>query len=192
MPRRWWRRASWRNAFHYGKDQDVMHACTGWFFGRNILQIVKDDSLCTGPGYSALNATPCTLPATHNLLCLCAVGMHLSALVDPGARALTAASTAALIAAFKAGWCSGEIARSRTRSCSMTRMHLAPPPFGPEKATRGFRAHRGPNRTRPYTLQLSPVKRFTALRGGPRAPRAGRGGAEHLGEEGHLPRGRSR
>ena len=81
----------------------------GWFLRRNILEIVQDDSLCTDPKYSALNGHTmlhALYPQTHHLLCLCAVGMHLSALVDPGARALTAASTAALIAAFKAGWCS--------------------------------------------------------------------------------------
>ena len=74
----------WRNALHYGKDQEMMHACAGWFLGRNILQIDRDDTQCTGPGMSALNATPspCPLPATHNPLCLCAVGMLVSALVD--------------------------------------------------------------------------------------------------------------
>ena len=51
----------WRNALHYGKDQEMMHACAGWFLGRNILQIERDDSRCTGPGMSALNATPCPL-----------------------------------------------------------------------------------------------------------------------------------
>ena len=63
-----------------------MHSCTGWFLGRNILQIERDDSRCTGPGMSALNATPCPLPATHNPLCLCAVGMLVSALVDQSGR----------------------------------------------------------------------------------------------------------
>ena len=76
----------WRNALHYGKDQEMMHSCTGWFLGRNILQIDRDDTQCTGPGMSALNATPCPLAATHNPLCLCAVGMLLSALVDQSGR----------------------------------------------------------------------------------------------------------
>ena len=53
----------WRNALHFGKDQEMMHSCTGWFLGRNILQIERDDSRCTGPGMSALNATP---PSTRN------------------------------------------------------------------------------------------------------------------------------
>ena len=76
----------WRNALYYGKDQEMMHACTGWSLGRTILQIERDDSRCTGPGMSALNATPCPLPATHNPLCLCAVGMLVSALVDQSGR----------------------------------------------------------------------------------------------------------
>ena len=49
----------WRKPLHYGKEQEMMHACTGWFLQRNILQIDRDDTQCTGPGMSALNATPC-------------------------------------------------------------------------------------------------------------------------------------
>ena len=26
----------WRNALYYGKDQEMMHSCTGWFLGRNM------------------------------------------------------------------------------------------------------------------------------------------------------------
>ena len=36
----------------------------------------------------ALNATPCPLAATHNLLCLCAVGMYLQAFVDRAGRGI--------------------------------------------------------------------------------------------------------
>ena len=32
----------WRNALHFGKDQEMMHSCTGWFLGRNILQIERE------------------------------------------------------------------------------------------------------------------------------------------------------
>ena len=32
----------WRNALYYGKDQEMMHSCTGWFLGRNILQIERE------------------------------------------------------------------------------------------------------------------------------------------------------
>ena len=39
----------WRTALHYGTDQEMMHACTGWYLRRNILQIDRDDSRCTGP-----------------------------------------------------------------------------------------------------------------------------------------------
>ena len=37
----------WRTALHYGNDQEMMHACTGWYLRRNILQIDRDDTRCT-------------------------------------------------------------------------------------------------------------------------------------------------
>ena len=49
----------WRDARHYGYQQTEMHAVTGWFLERNILQIERDAELCTGPKESALNATHC-------------------------------------------------------------------------------------------------------------------------------------
>ena len=54
----------WLNALHYGKDQEMMHSCTGWFLGRNILQIERDEIA------GALARNECaqrhTLPSTRN------------------------------------------------------------------------------------------------------------------------------
>jgi hypothetical protein len=47
----------WREAFHYGYNQTEMHAITGWFLERNMLQIDRDAQQCTGHKESALNAT---------------------------------------------------------------------------------------------------------------------------------------
>ena len=74
------RLADWKKEKHYGMDQNLMHACAGWFVRRNLLNIDIPERLL--PGYSALNATPCPPAATHDLLCVCAVGMHVTALLN--------------------------------------------------------------------------------------------------------------
>ena len=75
------RLADWKKERHYGGgDQNLMHACTGWFLQRNLLNIDFPERVM--PGYSALNATPCPPAATHDLLCVCAVGMHVTALLN--------------------------------------------------------------------------------------------------------------
>ena len=74
------RLADWKKEKHYGMDQNLMHACAGWFLRRNLLNIDIPERLL--PGYSALNATPCPPAATHDLLCVCAVGMHVTALLN--------------------------------------------------------------------------------------------------------------
>ena len=74
------RLADWKKERHYGHDQNIMHQCTGWFLQRNLLNIDFPERLL--PGYSALNATPCPPAATHDLLCVCAVGMHVTALLN--------------------------------------------------------------------------------------------------------------
>ena len=75
------RLADWKTPKHYGGGaQHLMHACAGWFVRRNLLNIDIPERLL--PGYSALNATPCPPAATHDLLCVCAVGMHVTALLN--------------------------------------------------------------------------------------------------------------
>jgi hypothetical protein len=55
----------WRTAQHYGKDQELMHPCAGWYFRRNILVIDTRENVL--PSYCALNATPCPLvPSSRN------------------------------------------------------------------------------------------------------------------------------
>ena len=76
------RLAVWKKEKHYGGGaQHLMHACAGWFVRRNLLNIDTDESKLL-PGYSALNATPCPPAASHDLLCVCAVGMHVTALLN--------------------------------------------------------------------------------------------------------------